>query len=494
MSAVELVEAAAPGSPGAATGAVTDGVGGAPPAGAGGARSASAGRRRRPVLVAVGVVVVLSLAVTAVVERRREMARAAVLARAPGVVDEVRAPGGADPGAIVRWRAPGRGAVLAVPGLLVTYGVGATGEGRPADGTRDPVPVPGGAVTAYDDRSGVLRWDVAIDGIGASGELTCVATAPGRAAATADPGPASGAVVACVAVPAVGKEAWGGLGRRGVVRVVVLDGATGDTVRDVPADRSDVHVTTLGADLVLTRTLPDGRVRVTREDARTGAVAWTFEGVTRAPGDRGPRPPTSSVERGLVVVDGGALTVLDSTGVQVDTWPAAMAGTGARVALAADDGSVPGLAFVTEPERRRPAPAAATLTAVDPRTGAARWGVEVTAEDVLTVAGSVVTADAQGRLSAWDAADGGALWERGPADWLGETGTSTLRGHPATDGRHVLVPVATSDGRVVLVAVDPVDGRVVWQVALPSDVREVQTVGRRLVGIGAREVVALGQD
>ncbi|MGW6129819.1 hypothetical protein ACWFNE_07315 [Cellulomonas sp. NPDC055163] len=430
----------------------------------GGARAGAAFvRRHRVRLVAAGLVVAAALAVGTVRDARADRARAAALAIAPAVLDAVRP---AEGGGLERWRRPALDGLVAGEGLVVTTGV--TGAGS-------------GGVAAYDATTGAPLWDTVVDAVGPQGELTCALTTGDRVAA---PG-ASAGTVACVAVPAVGKEAWGGLGRRGEVRVVVLDAATGDLVRDDPADRSDVGLTALGPDLVLTRTVPGGAVRVTREDARTGTDAWTSDVDARALDARGPQPAVTRVERGLLVVDGGAVRVLDGDGDPADAWPAGAARPDVPVAPTGDDGSVPGLALVS-----RPAPDGTDVRAV---AGPGRWSARTATDSVVLVDGRVVTSDATGALTARDARSGEVLWSADATEWL-RARASTALGRVQTDGEHVLVPLLLADGTPVLVAVGPVDGRAAWTAALPPDVRSVERSGRRLLARTATEVVALGQD
>ncbi|GEA89265.1 hypothetical protein CCE01nite_32140 [Cellulomonas cellasea] len=493
-------------------------------------------RRHRVRLVAAGLVVVAALAVGTVRDARADRARAAALALAPAVLDAVDPAGGSG---LERWRRPLLDGLVTGDGLVVTFGVTAAGRG---------------GVAAYDAATGEPRWDADVDAVGPQGELTCVLTSGGAGARLGDGGPGAAAAdpvgraggdagagagagaggravggdatVACVAVPAVGKEAWGGLGRRGDVRVVVLDAATGTLVRDDPADRSDVHLTALGPDLVVTRTVPGGAVRVTREDARSGAEAWTSDVDARAADARGPQQAVARVERGLLVVDAGAVRVLDADGDAVDAWPAGVARPDVPVVLAADDGSEPDLTLTARPEGVGGDPAEgddgssmtlragdagdagdAGAEAADARAADAgpeqadagaepvgeRWTARTPADSVLVVGGRVVTASATGALTARDAESGDVLWASDATTWSGSRASAGL-GAVQTDGVHVLVPLVLADGSPVLVAVDPVDGRAAWTAVLPPDVRSVERAGRRLLGRTATEVVALGQD
>lgn len=455
-------------------------------------------RRHRTRWVAAGLVVATALGVTAVRDARADRARADVLAVAPGVLDAVRP---ADGSTLERWRRPVLDELVAGAGLVVTSGVSDSGRG---------------AVAAYAAAAGTPRWDVEVAGVGPRGEVSCVLAA---AADARDPGTGpGGATVACVAVPAVGKEAWGGLGRRGQVRLVVLDAATGALVRDEPADRSDLRLTALGSDLVLARTIPGGDVRVTRQDARTGKEAWTFEGDARAEDARGPQPAVTRVEHGLVVVDGGTVVVLDAYGHRVDAWPGGVGRPDVPVVRAADDGSVPDLALVARPASGADAGGGVTLRALDlaerqgdvrgasdgggeadtapdpvPAAEPDRWATGAGAGPVLVLDGRVVTSDATGALTARDARDGDVAWSADATTWLGRRAAATL-GDVQTDGVHLLVPLLLADGTPVLAAVDPVDGHAAWTAALPADVRSVERSGRRLLGRTATEVVGLGQD
>lgn len=451
---------------------------GAPDRSRDGARAgASFVRRHRVRLVAAGLVVAAALAVGTVRDARADRARVAALAVAPAVLDPT---GPRDGAGLERWRRPVLDGLVAGAGLVVTAGV--TGAGS-------------GGVAAYDAVTGAPLWEAEVASVGPQGDLTCVLTAGAEGAgegatAGADPvdasgAPGAGASVACVAVPAVGKEAWGGLGRRGQVRLVVLDAATGALVRDDPADRTDLGLTALGPDLVLTRTVPGGAVRVTRQAARTGAERWTSEVDARAPDARGPQPPVTRVERGLLVVDGGAVRVLDDGGAPVGTWPSGVDRPDVPVVLRGDDGSVPDLGLVA-----RPADDGVDLRA---DAGAARWSARTAAGSVLVVQGRVVTSDGTGALTARDAGSGEVLWSADPTTWTGVR-ASTVLGAVQTDGEHLLVPLLPADGSPVLVAVGPVDGRAAWTAPLPPDVRAVERAGRRLLGRTATEVVALGQD
>lgn len=487
MADVELVEGADDGAPGAPGGGADAEVG---RDGGAGARFV---RRHRGRLLALALVLLTLLALGAVRDARADRARAAALAITPGVLDTVSpAPDG---GSLERWRRPALDEVVAGGDVVVTAGVDAQGRG---------------AVTAYDATSGRERWGTTVPGVGPQGELTCVLTSDAARVTASAPASAPvsgrasvdgarGPVLACVAVPAVGKEAWGGLGRRGQVRLVVLDAATGAPVRDVPADRSDLHVAALGADLVLTRTVPGGLVRVTRHDARTGEERWRFEGEAREPVARGPQPAVTRVQHGLLLVDGGRLLVLDGDGRPVDAWPSGVERPDVLVVPSADDGSQAGLGLVARPVSGGGAPGGVTLDAVATGargdTGRPRWSAQVDATSVLVVDGRVVTTDETGTLTARDARGGDVLWSSGPRSWLG--GGAAPLGAPLTDGVHVLVPLAASRGaqdEPVLVAVDRTDGRAVWTAPLPADVRGVERAGRRLLGRTATEVVALGQD
>ncbi|WP_010474245.1 protein kinase domain-containing protein [Streptomyces somaliensis] len=137
-----------------------------------------------------------------------------------------------------------------------------------------------------------------------------------------------------------------------------------------------------------------------------------------------------------------------------------------------------GLVRVVSP--RTAAGGEARLEALDPATGAVRWGVGLGAyAQVVHGADAVLVVAGDGRVRALDAATGAARWTARPA----ARGAQWVAG---TAGGPVFAAAVTEDGASTLVsAVDPADGRVLWRERVPGSLTPVQATREALVLLSA---------
>lgn len=481
LRAVDLVEADAAAAPG----------GGPEP----GRRQPGTRRRRALRGAAVVTLGVLALAGVHVGADRREAARVAALAGAPGVVST---PVGSP--VEVRWR-PRQ---VPVAGLRTVGGL-----------VLGPAPSPDGGVdaVAIDRVTGQRMWRVRLAGsaAGATPAARCEAPDP-------PPSPADDPVLVCVVADDTDTAAPAGLGTATYAtraRLVVLDAVTGRTLADRRIPPSTT-LTALGPDVLLAHADDAGRATVRRVAPRDGTVRWRF----RAPGpgvvgDVGRPRLVVQTDGDLVLVDTGRSWVLGAgTGEVLRGWPAArcpdavergvglLPGRGAvfrpsgdaagavvdvrtgrssavdgpPATVGADDGSLPDLVVVERADRR-------VRTAHDLRSGRVLWtSSQVPTGPTLVLDGRLVAIH-DGEVRAVDGRTGAPVWTAR----LGPGRARSL----ATDGRVVLVTTRHGAGRATVSAVGLDDGRRRWSAGLDDDVH-LWTVDGALYGVAEDGPVALG--
>jgi len=521
MQAVDLVEVVPPGPPStgrARRGAPadpTDPFGrGEPPA-----RPADPHRARRlwrrwwPVPVAV----VLAAGAVQYGVDRHERHQDAQFAAVPGFVDPVRPP------VSTRWT--GDGTVMQAVNRGTVIGTRVVGPSLGGDGSVD--------VVAVDLRSGREQWRTRVEGPdirrGDAGLpvylVTCAAVQPTDVAprlavclSSTDVGTAGAIDGSAVAGPGTDS------------RLVVLDVATGRTVRSFPVDAAEAVGAQAaagtagstrspdGGTAVLARALDRGGARVWAVDLATGRQAWAATAPAPTDHDRRNAPAHVWLAGGQAVVEDGTawttrFAVRDGTLVATDgrwlaattspdgarlwlttmpagldppgTAPADAAATqavflgpggvttaaGRAVDTRADDGSLPGLGLVDT----------GTLAGVDTATGAVRWRADLpSGGDGAAVLRGVVYVVTPTGVAAVDGRSGRTLWTSATPEGRS---TSSL----ATDGRHVLalaMPLADQQDGLEVVALDPDDGHVAWSSPVPDGVSFGLALGRVLLGWG----------
>ncbi|MDT9680886.1 serine/threonine-protein kinase [Streptomyces sp. TRM76323] len=137
-----------------------------------------------------------------------------------------------------------------------------------------------------------------------------------------------------------------------------------------------------------------------------------------------------------------------------------------------------GLVRVVSP--RTAAGGDARLEALDPATGAVRWGVGLGAyAQVVHGADTVLVVDGDGRVRALDGATGAGRWTGRPA----ARGAQWVAG--AAGGPVFAAAVAGNGTSTLVSAVDPVDGRVLWRTRVPGSLTPVQATEEALVLLSA---------
>ncbi|MFJ9799363.1 PQQ-binding-like beta-propeller repeat protein [Streptomyces sp. NPDC101145] len=184
-------------------------------------------------------------------------------------------------------------------------------------------------------------------------------------------------------------------------------------------------------------------VKAARLDAADGTVAWSVPaGGSAAPG-----------EGDAVVAAGGLVRVMSAR--------SAAAGGGAR------------------------------LEALDPATGAVRWGADLGAYAQVVHGPDVVLAvHGDGRVRALDAATGAERWTGRPAgrgaQWVAGAVAGGAVGSGAAGGGPLFAAAVAEDGASTLVsAVDPAGGGVLWRKRVPGSLTPVQATEDALVLLSA---------
>jgi outer membrane protein assembly factor BamB len=459
MDDVELVEAEPPGGdPGAAA--------------ARRSRASRVLRRWWPLPLAL----VLAAIAWQAVSGGQERAAAQRLRETPGVIGTTVTPPlgtrawGATTGVLTGMTPP-------LDGVVVAADEGADGAGR--------------AVVGIDVATGREVWRVPVREDDATGSEPAGATC----------GDADGALVWCsfTSVPTFGEASF-----EAVASLVLVD-VTTRTVSETPSLPPASSAVVVG-DVAVTASRAGESAVVDGTDLSTGARLWHVDladpsgqliGVAPSPavaveGDRVRVTGTTATwlldaadgravatakdlrvlrDGRLVAVEGGSVTRLlgrDGRGTaDVD---------GAPVVVEPDDGTAPGLVFLTRLDGRT----GGWLRAVDAGTGVVAWErpAQVDALGRLVLLDGALYGTGRDGLWAADAATGRTLWT---------TPTGTRAG-PAlmTDGVSLLRAEHDPQraGEVVLAAYDLGDGRRRWAEPLPAGVTDVGALGGVLLGSG----------
>ncbi len=461
------------------------------------ARRLVARYRRRA--VAVGVLVVLVAATTAVVDARRTAARVAAFEAMPAVLAQTSGP------LAEVWRIPGR-----VVG----------------DGDDTLLVVDDAALRSVDPATGTTTWTASAAAARAAGTGDCFAVdeslRPDRAPVEAGTGP--GGLVACVAgaSPDGTGSVGGSVGEATTgVDVVVVDSTTGRTRQAVAADGALLLAEPVGRDLLLATALPDATVRVTRWDLATGTPRWDVRSPQPVhPAGGTPAGGAPAVERrpdtltvGTFAVDLATGEAVDAQRVSTQPYPyeqhvlpggaraiwawhregtsgrgAVTGGTaGARFSLpgpplapAVTDGSGDSVLVVRTAGRDR-------LRGVDLRSGRTRWSLPYPGAPTAVATGVVDGAlllDDGATVTALRVGTGETVW-RAPVD-PEATGDAAV-----TDGDVVVLPVRADDGILHLAGYRVADGRVLWRTPAPAGTVSVAVVDHGLVAVTGHEVIGL---
>lgn len=469
--------------------------------GSGTGRPGRTGRGGRRVVAALAVLGLVAFAVGAnVLEARREAQRLAALAAVPGMLSHLDGP------VEVLWEIDGMfrgdlGELLLVAGAQGLQGV--------------------------DAATGEVRW-TRPEGVAGGAEEYCMPI--GRAAAdmyaalgVRGPAPDTEALadqpllLACMTYSM--SYAEDGSGVFGPVLISVIDGLSGEDRNHYAASGSLLNVEEVGADLVVTLALPDGRLRAIRWDPLLGELRWERTSATPIFTPEYPQASGWSRVGDVMTVTGiGSVAIDLETGEEVPaetspedtawtdeivlpdgataTWTyGATAINGSGAVLEEDgtvrfelpgpvwparphDGSVPEVLVVNDQ-------ASASLIGLDARTGEELWRELLgSGQALVQVDGVGVALQAPG-LQAFDVRDGSLLWsaEADTNAWV-----SGL-----TDGEVVLALRLDPSGRQDLVAYALEDGSERWSSPMPAGLNTVYaTPTGRLVAIAEMTVAALG--
>ncbi|WP_421740513.1 PQQ-binding-like beta-propeller repeat protein [Cellulomonas sp.] len=453
-------------------------------------------RGRRPALVAVALVAVVTLAGVQWFATARERAAIAALSAVPGVLDPV------DEHLDVERRVPADDAAE-------LFGYAGGSLKRAADGSQSftragrttPLMGPSPALAQYDTDDVV------------AGSYCMPDNAPGTDPSTADN------VVCLVSDGGVvfDQEADDGSLLRvpaTTTQVMVLSAADGTVAASWPVDVDDAPtVFAVLDDAVAIASTATTGTTVTLHDLLTGDSRWTRSSPTpdgaattadgfsdvvlfrvgavlafapreqpvtliagdgtvvrELPGTIGDGFGWTTDERGRLtvqsMVDGRQRTLL----LADDADPAHDVTVDGNLAYAVlDDGSVPGLLLTYDTE----------LHAWDRSTGVERWSDDtvVSASNALIMRGRVFVLTSR-VVAAFDGDSGRKLWATTAEDGLAPTTIST-------DGRHLLVTLepTLADATPALVAYDPAGGTEVFRSPYPAGVGNVSPINGRLIGI-----------
>jgi outer membrane protein assembly factor BamB len=448
----------------------------------------------------VMVAVLALLATVAVVQGARDRERAARLAATPGllaVTTSAPQPSWSIPG--------GSGHLLAARADLLVAGFLEDGEQR---------------LVANDAATGERRWQTSLAQVPIGQSLACHLLGPGDRGTSTH-------VVCTLAAPRPADVGYPGHGPGSEQRLVVLDAATGQVLRDRSLGLGFVAMTVDAGDVVLADMAQDGRVRAVRQDPVTGEVRWTFVSDDPLPGvgdGVGPPAPEVRVEHDVVVLEGPVSWALSADGDVLVRWrsggPAAP-GTGGPLEVttlpdgrfavgdpgfAREDGARYGAVATAAGSDRFPIdgpvlplvvddgsaadvlltvpPGTGLVVALDRRTGDRLWEVARSGGGDAMVLDGRLLVTSRNRVVAVDARTGRELWtalhDRVVPDQ-----------QLLTDGRVVMVP--TQDGgSASITALVPADGRVRWTAPGPPAVREYLVVDGGLFALTDERLVRMG--
>ena len=479
------------------------GDGDVPPAGDGAAQTPDGAasppaRRGRWWLLPLGLAIV---AVAGTVDAdRRESDRLDTLADIPGILAPVDGP------VTEIWhRESGlrRGVTLAAGRLI-----GLTGR---MDGGVD--------VIALDPQTGAEVWRTPTRRSSATGGWTrCELPPAGRASRQPN------ATVVCVLV----QDLDTGVGTvRAPIRQLAVDARSG-AVRTDRGPGPGTALDAIGTDVVLGYPSGDGRIQVTRLDARSAAPRWTFTGPAGS-ADRTGRGVSVRVDNDLIVVVAGTTRWLLTGGGEVvgaGTVPAAGIGEvagigefaglsgfaalvrepgllgeqvrldgeapgteltalstgrsfavpGDRVDAAPDDGSLPDVLLVRS--------AAGDLIGLGAASGQRRWTTPAADSSGAAIIDGRIIQVAGGDLRSLDGRSGRVVW----ATPVRPGADSSL----ATDGLVVLLSQPAADRGSTLSAYGLDDGTLRWRTQLPDDQIDLLAAGGRLYGWTEHGIVGFG--
>lgn len=431
-----------------------------------------------PVAAALAVVLV----VVALAGARRDRDWADRIAETPGMVRPIGSP------PAVLWQVPvaATADVLAAAGAVVVVSAD-------DDAWR---------VTSRDARTGTEGWSTTLAATDRSGMQGGLVACPHAGADVGD-------VLVCLvmAPTAVVDTTVDGLdGASSGARVVALasdDGhvlggwrVAGEVLASARAD-GDVVVASVGG---------DGHVEVSRHDAVTGDVSWTYRSRDPLDAPSALAVPVVDLTADLAILGQMSTTVVDLTdGRELFYAPflsfvlAGPATTGFGTWSVASDGALydasgerlfalPGLPARTRvSDRSTDDPIVLDLgrqvSGRDPGTGAQVWSATTDLDPEIQVDHRMVLAH-DDRFGVLDLRTGAMSWTR-------DTDTP-LPWSPLSDGALVLAPATARDGSPELAGYGLDDGVRAWSVGLPDDVRSVEAQGGHLLVRTDRDVVALG--
>lgn len=239
----------------------------------------------------------------------------------------------------------------------------------------------------------------------------------------------------------------------------------GRTLRWVAAGAALVVLVTAG--IVVVRAVADGDSTGPAPSAPRAEQSFSPWSVSLRGGDGENRTPVCAAEGpGLYCTAPGIKAARLNPDNGKTLWSVPAGDTTAQT----DEGMTPvlagGLLHVVAPGGHR-------LEALDPESGAVRWGLDISAYSSVRHAGSMVLLVTEsGRVRAVDAATGGEGWtrQRGGrgAQWVSSPGADgpALAATPSPDGTSTLVS-----------AVDPASGDLLWQKRVKGSLSPVQRVG-----------------
>jgi len=260
----------------------------------------------------------------------------------------------------------------------------------------------------------------------------------------------------------------------------------------------------------------DGRLHARASDPVTDATRWSFvevgAGVAPTSGDTSVPTVLPSGHRILLSAgsrawlhdrDGSASTPvspLDLRPIRGDRLARVGATTqilsddghvvnetrGAPATVTVDDGSVPGMVFVSGGSLEHPG--TTVLTAVDATTGRVAWQSPVPATGPVILLDSTVYSVGDGVVWSVDARTGKSRWRTPLGARDGAGGLVGL----LTDARHILLALPGDGSAGSLVAFDVSDGRRAWATPLPEGLTQLVAADGRLVAPRDDDVLTLG--
>lgn len=397
----------------------------------------------------------------------------------------------------------------------------------PASPEQSPGATSSRDLVAVDPRTGRVAWRVPVDGPDAPvPSLASPVTSPAlvacfglgdpatRVLCHIRPGGTPVLVAGAAGSPAPGGRAPLPATDAGAVQLLVrtADGRV-QAARQVPR-RSTARL--LDGVLVTAWLADDGRLHARASNPVTDATRWSFvedgAGLTPAAGDvsvptvlpSGHRILLSAGSRAwLLDRDGSASTLVSpqnlrpirgdrlarvgaSTQILGDDGRVVSQTRGAPASVTVDDGSVPGLVFISGGSVEHPG--TTVLTAVDASTGRVAWQSRVPATGSLILLDSALYSVGDGVVWSVDARTGTSRWRTPLGAQDGAGGLVSL----LTDARNILLalPGDGSDGS--LVAFDVSDGRRAWATPLPRGVVQLVAADGRLFAPRDDDVLTLG--